>query len=160
MKEGSNRSLFEAMFCNTPVLCLVDNLGVNKAYINEYTGMLFWDKHLANALLSMRRNWTRFRPREWAMANISPEISTEKLCNVISNNANDDLLIKDINKRKNILIKVNRPEIEYLDYPKFNKIKFNSKLIELFLNSNCLVGIDSKLKELKHLFEAETSKSL
>jgi len=136
LKEGSNRSLFESMFCNTPVLCLVNNVGVNKSYINEYTGALIWDKYLVDSLLTMKEQWCRFSPRQWAMENISPEITMKKLCQVIVSSSNDSALKNDLIEMKNIYLKVNRPEIEYFDYPSFNKVKFNSTLLNLFVKSS------------------------
>lgn len=153
MKEGSNRSLFEGIFCNTAALCLVDNFGVNKAYINEFTGILTWEHQLTEALLFMERNWERYRPRDWAMENIAPEKSTEKLCRAIAYCANDASLIEDISNGTAALIKVNRPEIQYLDFPTFDKIEFNSKLLETFLVGNDSSGIGKKVTELRNLFE-------
>ena len=153
-KEGSNRSLFEAMFCDTPVLALADNVGVNKSYINEFTGILAWDYNLENVLLSMRNKWVHYRPRDWAMNNISPEVTMEKLCRVIAHTANDKKIVEDLKQNKNIFYKVNRPEIEYLNYLAFDKYEFNSKFISIFLMSNSDSEVHASLSELKVAFDS------
>lgn len=155
-KEGSNRSLFEAMFCNTPVLALVDNLGVNKSYLNEFTGMLVWDHHLPDALLSMRDKWANYRPREWAMNNISPQVTSDKLCRIIVNNTGDELLKQDLEKGKGCFVKVNSPEISYFDFLCFDKVSFNSRLLKLFSASDKKNNIIHNLKALLFEFQEIT----
>lgn len=108
LKEGSNRSLFESMFVDVPVICLGENVGVNKAYINEHTGCLTSDLFFVDALVNMKENYKFYSPRKWALENISARITTAHLSNVLrakfSNRCNHDLLVK-----------VNRPELEYQD---------------------------------------------
>jgi glycosyltransferase involved in cell wall biosynthesis len=161
LKEGSNRSLFEAMFCNTPVICLINNIGVNKFYINEFTGILTWDEFLCDSLIRMSNTYTRYSSREWAMNNITPEISTIKLCKVISRINNDSLLLSDISKNKinytHLFIKVNRPEIEYLHYPHFKKIDFNKFFLQTFHKESKFEDIHLKLKELRNYFNKAMS---
>ena len=154
-KEGSNRSLFESMFCNTPVLALVDNVGVNKAYINELTGNLTWDSHLESSLLFMREKWDNFSPRDWAMKNIAPEITTLKLMKTIAYNAKDNVLLNDLCVGKNYYVKVNRPEIEYFSYPKFNKKRFNTEFLCLFCKNAGKNEIESKIRKIQINFNNE-----
>ncbi len=78
-KEGSNRSIFEGFFANTPGIVLKRNIGVRKSYINERTGLLVDEHGLARALARFRTAWDRFEPRSWALENISPLRSTQKL---------------------------------------------------------------------------------
>lgn len=153
-KEGSNRSLFEAMFCNTPAICIVENIGVNKSYINEFTGLLTWDAFLPESLLAMKDKWYMYRPREWAMENISPEVTMEKLCRTIAYSVNDEIILNDLKQKKNIYYKVNRPEVEYLNYPSFDKYEFNSKLLSIFLKSYSDSDVHAKLSELKVVFDS------
>ena len=157
LKEGSNRSLFESMFCNVPAICLVDNLGVNKFYINEFTGMLTWDSHLVSALLSMRDNWSRYQPREWAMKNICPEMSNEKLCTIISNSTGDKILLNDLKEMKNIYIKVNRPEMQYFNLGQLDKIEINTKIFEIFSKEKDLENYEIELNSLIINFESKIS---
>ena len=75
LKEGSNRVLFESMACNTPVICLSENRGVNKAYINEQTGLIVPDRLVKAPMLWLLDNYQNFSPRAWALKNISPKKS-------------------------------------------------------------------------------------
>ncbi len=105
LKEGSNRSLFEGMFADVPAILLSDNVGVNRDYINQHTGLIVDEKKLGEALVNFRNNTLDFSPRKWAMANISADISTKKLENKIR-----EIGIKDIGA---LAVKVNRPEARY-----------------------------------------------
>ena len=107
LKEGSNRVLFESMSCNTPVFCIAENKGVNKAYINESTGTLGFDKSCAFSLMEMIKDYKNFDARNWAVKNISPEKSTSRIQFILEK--------KHKNINSNILIKVNNPEVEILN---------------------------------------------
>lgn len=108
-KEGSNRSVFEGFFSNVPAIVLENNVGMNKSYINEYTGMLVAESAVAEKLFYFKNNWKSYYPRKWAMENISPLKTTQKL----------NCVLKDISEvrkyqwTKNIVPKVNSPEVKY-----------------------------------------------
>lgn len=106
-KEGSNKTLFESMFADTPVILISNNVGVNKDYINEHTGILATESELPGAILKVA-NDARFRPREWAMENISPERSTAKLEAKL-------VEIGDSPEGVQLHVKVNTPEATYMD---------------------------------------------
>jgi hypothetical protein len=79
LKEGANRGILEGFFADTPGIVLKQNRGVNKSYINEYTGRLIEVEKLKDTLIWFRTNHNRFKPREWALRNISRKISTARL---------------------------------------------------------------------------------
>lgn len=106
-KEGSNKTLFESMFANTPVILLSNNVGVNKDYINEYTGRLVREAELPDAILEFASGST-LQPRVWAMANITPERSTQKLEAKLASIGAD---VPGIS----LFVKVNAPEATYMD---------------------------------------------
>jgi glycosyltransferase involved in cell wall biosynthesis len=106
LKEGSNRVLFESMFVNVPVICLSENIGVNKSYINASTGILTTDKLVPDALIYMTENYGRYKPREWALVNLSSDKTTEYLINII-----ESWFLAEINL--NLFVKVNSPEVNY-----------------------------------------------
>lgn len=106
-KEGSNRSLFEAIFCDVPVICISENVGVNKSYINEFTGMLISDVSLEYALLWMKKNYTSFSPRNWGLENISPVATTGKLNKLIESRFGTH------EQGQPLLQKTNNPEVSY-----------------------------------------------
>ncbi|MFT5548315.1 MAG: glycosyltransferase involved in cell wall biosynthesis [Candidatus Azotimanducaceae bacterium] len=128
-KEGSNRSLFESMFVNIPVICLSENIGSNKSYFNEHTGMLVPDRFLERALVGMIDKWDTYSPCEWAMKNISPRVTTAKLAAVISNNSGGSPI-------EDIYSKVNNPELSYFDHKAVNYKPINAQLLSLFLSDN------------------------
>lgn len=106
MKEGSNRTLFESMFVNVPVICLIENIGVNKSYINCQTGLLISQKMLPESLIFMAENFDRYNPRRWALEHISPEVTTTLLSDVI-----DSWFKGRVNSK--LYVKVNSPEVNY-----------------------------------------------
>jgi hypothetical protein len=79
LREGSNKTLFEGFFTNTPAILIENNIGVNKSYINEQTGKLVSEKELPYWLNWFRDHYRDFSPREWAMQNISCPVTSEKL---------------------------------------------------------------------------------
>jgi glycosyltransferase involved in cell wall biosynthesis len=111
LKEGSNRSLFEAFFADVPGILLKENVGVNKNYVNEFTGRLIEEDALADSLRFFRDNWQAFHPREWALANISAPVTTRSLEEVLSRLA----LQRGEPWTSGLRVKVNRPEVEYLE---------------------------------------------
>lgn len=79
LREGANKSIFEGFFANVPGIILRNNIGINKTHINDLTGKLIQEKELPQVLLWFREHYREFRPREWALRNISPQASTQKL---------------------------------------------------------------------------------
>jgi len=143
LKEGSNRSLFEAMSCNTPVVCIYENIGVNKEYINQYTGKLVYDKFLEDALLDMKENYMRYKPRKWLTENISAEKSTELLREVIPN-------------QSEIFVKINNPEVSYKDFPAIRHSKYSQSLLQIFTADKYdKKSAHHSIMELKSEFYAE-----
>jgi len=109
LREGSNRSIFEGLFAGIPAIVLKENIGVQKKYINEMTGMLIDEKDLVSAIRHFRKNWRDYKPDTWARKNISPSVTTNKL----------NIKLREIAKSRNeqwtkdIVKKVNSPEVEY-----------------------------------------------
>lgn len=127
LKEGSNRSLFESMFCNLPVIALADNIGVNKSYINEYTGALVYEDRLSEVLLHMAAHWQNYQPRRWALQNISPEATTAKLLAVIAARTAEAPL-----EGSRTFFKINNPEVSYLEYPALSTADVAGPLLDTF----------------------------
>jgi len=124
-KEGSNRSLFESMFSGVPGICLAENIGVNKSYINEHTGLLIPDKFLEDGLLHMKQHWRNYRARQWALENISPESTTDKLVSVINSWAGEA-------ESGEVFVKTNNPEVSYFHYPDMEFRDLNMRIFEIF----------------------------
>jgi glycosyltransferase involved in cell wall biosynthesis len=129
LKEGSNRSIFEAFFTNTPGIVLAENLGVNKTYINKYTGRLISEGNLVETLLEFAESWGEYEPRKWAMANISTFKTKEKL----------DAVLEQVCKEtgqpwsEGTFLKVNTPEATYFDAQRLKKLPTSTAVITNFL---------------------------
>jgi glycosyltransferase involved in cell wall biosynthesis len=109
-KEGSNKTLFESMFAGTPVLLIEDNIGVNKDYINQHTGVLVAERDLPAAIERFMDGSPVPSPRTWAMENIAPELTTRKLEGLLNR-----LYIRDDIASAPLWVKVNAPEATYMD---------------------------------------------
>lgn len=83
LKEGSNRGIFEGLFAGTPGIVLEENIGVNKSYLNSKTGACVKENDLPEALIHFSKNWANYESRLWAMENISPSRTVEKLAAAI-----------------------------------------------------------------------------
>jgi glycosyltransferase involved in cell wall biosynthesis len=147
LKEGSNRSLFESMFCNLPVIALADNIGVNKSYINEYTGALIYEDQLPEVLVRMARTWENYQPRQWALKNISPEATTKKLAAIIAARTPG----KSSASLSPMLIKTNNPEVSYLDHPSVERADIMERLLNAF-SIGYLCDISHELAECEKDF--------
>lgn len=78
-REGSCVATAEALFAGTPVAMSRDAHVGSKAYINAQTGVLLDERHVARDLSAFLERSAEFRPREWALANISCHQSSRRL---------------------------------------------------------------------------------
>ncbi len=148
-KEGSNRSMYESIFVDVPVICLAENIGTNKSYINEYTGMLVSDSALEDTLIDMRKTWRQFSPREWALDNISPIQTTVKLLRIIGNHEQVDT------SQWQPQIKVNNPEANYFYHQEADCFALNLNLLNILLKSQASnAAVTSEIKYLETKFDA------
>ena len=78
-REGSCVATAESLFAGAPVaMCRKAHVG-SKAYINDQTGVLLDERRIAHGLSAFLERRQEFRPREWAMANITCHQSSAKL---------------------------------------------------------------------------------
>jgi glycosyltransferase involved in cell wall biosynthesis len=110
LKEGSSRVIYEAMCCNTPVLVLDSNIGVNKNYINAETGMLVSEPNLGRALVRFARQEVRTAPRAWFVAHLGPDNTTRKLEADLHN-----LFPGENWSQGGLHAKANAPEAQFID---------------------------------------------
>lgn len=130
LKEGSSRILFESMMLDVPVICLSENIGVNKSYINASTGLLVADTFLEETLLSMQDNWPLFSPREWAVENISPQATTYALKKALELKFGQSCDTE-------LYEKVNSPEVKYKNYA-IDPEELNGKFFGLLSRSDTI----------------------
>jgi glycosyltransferase involved in cell wall biosynthesis len=155
-KEGSNRSLFEAMFCNVPVITLVENVGINKEYISEQSGLLVPDEALESTMIWMSENYQSFSPRSWAMENISYEKSMEKLLSLLYRKWMFDSDCKGLKVYK----KVNAPEAFY-ENTSTNFPGLMMELLTLFHRTNqiCISELIERLALLEKRLDSDIRSS-
>lgn len=68
-REGANKALYEALFCNTPVIVYRHHRGVNTDHVTDEVGVLFERNRLAEAIRRILDGPQTFRPRAWALRN-------------------------------------------------------------------------------------------
>jgi glycosyltransferase involved in cell wall biosynthesis len=78
-QEGSCIAVSESLFADTPVGLFGNARIGSRAFINEQTGTLLRRYRLADRLQRFVENAGAYRPREWALANISCHVSREVL---------------------------------------------------------------------------------
>lgn len=84
-KEGVNRAIIEGMFAGVP--CLVRhgfNYGHSYDYINSSTGCYANDSNAPDVLVDIVDAAASFAPRNWVMANMTPQHATQRLSSALS----------------------------------------------------------------------------
>lgn len=110
-KEGSNKTLFESLFADTPIILLTNNVGVNKDYVNPNTGLIVEEHELVDAIERFADGGdSSFTPRTWALSNITPELSIQKIAALIGT-----LPYGQSVANGRWFVKVNAPEAVYMD---------------------------------------------
>jgi hypothetical protein len=112
-KEGTNKSIIEAMNSDVPVFILEGfNYGYKYPFINPKTGGFIKKDGLVefiNGHGEYRKS--QFRPSEWIRANMTPFISTQKIIDIIERIEKE----RSLKVNKDLAVKVNIPELDYLD---------------------------------------------
>lgn len=131
-KEGANRAIPEALFCDTPAIVLESNVGGQVRNIVPETGLLCTDDNLQSKIIEILDNETKFTPRRWANENISCFISTEKLNSILKSNA----INEGFKWTEDIQIRTNSPDLRYYDDYAAEKCKLvNGSLASYILKS-------------------------
>jgi len=145
-KEGSNRTLFESMFADVPVLLLRNNVGVNKDYINQHTGALVSEKDLPDAIERVGNMTPSLSPRSWAIDNIAPEITTQKLRTLLE----AQYSAAEASSAP-LWAKVNSPEATYMDPTVSSRVPDITQLLDCFAASvpcESLMALDARVRDL------------
>ena len=86
-REGSCVVNAEAVFADTPIGLVRGAQVGSAAYVNEQTGVFLDDATLAEDLGRFLDRHLEFRPREWAVANISNRVNQAKLTDILKRDA-------------------------------------------------------------------------
>jgi glycosyltransferase involved in cell wall biosynthesis len=111
LREGANKGLAEGLFAGTPALLISECACGNHRHINPETGLVTRDADLEETLLWFSDHHAQFHPRTWAETHISPEASTRTL----SSKLREIELSEGRSWTKNLIPKVNQPELGYLN---------------------------------------------
>jgi glycosyltransferase involved in cell wall biosynthesis len=109
-REGANRALYEALFCDTPVVVYAGHRGVDIEMVRSGVGMLYEADGLGDAILAVLSNRDAFRPLGWARENSGYSNSTAAL----------NALLKQMSEQRglpwtrDIVPKKNAPEVRYV----------------------------------------------
>lgn len=127
-REGSNRVLFEAIFSNTPSVILDKNIGIRKECFTEESGLVARESFLVQDICELLERVDDMSPRAWALKNISPEMSVNKLVCLIERTEYSGIKFKNP-----IYYKVNSPEATYMySYPDISK-ELSDGMLECYL---------------------------
>lgn len=113
-KEGSNKAGIEALFSNIPAYYIKGyNYGHQYSFINSKTGGFIEINKLAQFLdnLDALIDNTIFSPYEWVLHNQNPVTSTDTIIKSLKKIET----IRSIKINKELLIKINNPDLDYFD---------------------------------------------
>jgi len=111
LKEGANRALSEAMFCDVPVLLLDEHVGGIRKNVVPETGVIAPERELPTALQGLLANSGALHPRAWALSNISCVVSTS----VLESRLREVALREGEQWTSGIVVRANSPETKYYD---------------------------------------------
>jgi len=110
-KEGSNKAVVEALFCNVPIIVYEGFIGGAVSKVNPDTGALTSFARLAETIDRVLENAATFTPRTWAMQHTGSRNSTIVMNECLRRNA----LSNGRPWTADIVEKVNRPNLAYRD---------------------------------------------
>jgi len=147
LKEGANKGLSEGMFAGTPALLLAENVGVNRANINDQTGKIIPDEKLEEALVWFSEHYHEFASNDWAMRHISPVESTLRLSQVLEKIE----LSEGRQWTSGLLAKANQPELSYFNVEDQWLFLKRAELLEKFSAGGDIESIECFLGQLQDL---------
>ena len=110
-REGANRALYEALFCDTPVVVFAGHRGVDTDMVRSGPGALFEADRLGEAILRVLRDPDAFHPLEWARANSGYLNSTRAMNTLLRQMAER----RGLPWTRDIVPKKNAPEVRYAE---------------------------------------------
>lgn len=108
-REGANRALYEALWCDTPVAVFDGHRGVNTDIIREGVGTLYDAKGLDAAIARVLDHPERYHARGWAEEHTGYRNSTLALNEVLRRRA----LARGLPWTEGLAEKINAPDMVY-----------------------------------------------
>jgi glycosyltransferase involved in cell wall biosynthesis len=128
-QEGSNRSVYESMFCGTPVIVFRHHRGINLDHVNESTGLLADDDELAGAIGRIVDRPEAFDPRGWALKNIGYHNATREVNDALEQIARR----RGLPWTRDIVGKRNAPNLRYCESGLYKEFEAEYDSLEEFL---------------------------
>jgi glycosyltransferase involved in cell wall biosynthesis len=109
-REGANRALYEALFCDTPVVVYAGHRGVDTQTVRRGVGELFEPATLGDAIQRVVSNEGGYRPLAWARENSGYANSTASINSILREMAHR----RGLPWTADIVPKKNTPEVRYV----------------------------------------------
>jgi glycosyltransferase involved in cell wall biosynthesis len=132
LKEGANRSLAEAMFCNVPVLLLDEHVGGIRKNVVQETGVRVPEKDLVRGLATLIQSAATLNPRAWAERHISCTISSLRLNELVSRVAKSE----GEDWTSDIAVRANSPESTYFSGTDEESLRAHNGALQQFLRKS------------------------
>ena len=79
-QEGGSRAVTEGLLAGTPALLTAEHVStITRDRVVPSTGLTVEDRDLPEALAYFRDHWMHFSPRAWALTQVTPEVSIQRL---------------------------------------------------------------------------------
>jgi glycosyltransferase involved in cell wall biosynthesis len=129
LREGSNKSIYESMFCGTPVIVYRRQRGMNLEHVNSRTGLLADDDQLIDAIKYILDNVGEFDPRGWALENVGYPNSSKKIDVALK------AMCQDRNRlwTRSIVAKKNGPHLRYTDLGQYEEFADEYESLRAYL---------------------------
>ena len=134
-KEGINKSIIEAMYANTPGFYLEGfNYGYKYHYVTPETGGFISPNKLPEFLdrLKKQKKATNLATSRTIQSYISPEISIKKIIKLLKKIEDE----KSIQINKDLKIKINNPDLDYMDTINWSRMSAYYKKLQEYLTTN------------------------
>jgi Glycosyl transferases group 1 len=130
-KEGTNKSIIEALNSDVPVFILEGfNYGYKYPFINPKTGGFIKKDGLVE-FINRHGEYRKaqFKPSEWILANMTPFLSTKKIIKIIERIEKE----RSLKINKDLAVKVNIPELDYWDSNLWKKYETYYKKLSSYM---------------------------
>ncbi len=128
-QEGSNRSVYESMFCGTPVIVYRHHRGINLEHVNGRTGLLADDDELAGAIAKIVDHPESFDPRGWALENIGYLNATR----IVGEALRESAARRGLPWTTDIVAKKNAPNLRYAQQGIYKEFESEYESLQAYL---------------------------
>jgi glycosyltransferase involved in cell wall biosynthesis len=128
-REGANKALYEAMFCDTPVVVYENHRGVNTDMVRQGVGTLYQDGRLHEALLRILNRGEDFTPRAWAESYSGYQNATDEINAVLQRMSQT----RGLPWTRDIGAKRNAPDIMYASSRETDRFEGEYRELEQYL---------------------------